>query len=230
MFSKHFFHATKNLYFLSNKCKQEKLPGFYEPAENNMHILLDWQMLEGVRLDDYTYEGVLRIDMEEVPEQFELDFSIREVWVDYMNEEKTAHNHMTFVVDGCDFKIPIERSDKDLKMISVNEIGKAGVGMKSVQISPVEVTLNPINTKEEEGLVIYSVILDAKGHKLESGSMDSPDVYAIGDSDISTLYVYVCEWDEYMDIKGLALEEDVSLFQNALEECALYKKVIDTIE
>ena len=132
MFSKHFFHATKNLYFLSNKCKQEKLPGFYEPAENNMHILLDWQMLEGVRLDDYTYEGVLRIDMEEVPEQFELDFSIREVWVDYMNEEKTAHNHMTFVVDGCDFKIPIERSDKDLKMISVNEIGKAGVGMKSV--------------------------------------------------------------------------------------------------
>ena len=102
--------------------------------------------------------------------------------------------------------------------------------MKSVQISPVEVTLNPINTKEEEGLVIDSVILDAKGHKLESGSMDSPDVYAIGDSDISTLYVYVCEWDEYMDIKGLALEEDVSLFQNALEECALYKKVIDTIE
>ena len=102
--------------------------------------------------------------------------------------------------------------------------------MKSVQISPVEVTLNPINTKEEEGLVIYSVILDAKGHKLESGSMDSPDVYAIGDSDISTLYVYVCEWGQYMDIKGLALEEDVSLFQNALEECALYKKVIDTTE
>ena len=33
-----------------------------------------------------------------------------------------------------------------------------------------------------------------------------------------------------MDIKGLALEEDASLFENALEECTLYKKAIDTIE
>lgn len=241
------YYATNQGIFLGFVIESEDpLPGLYEPAENGMEVQLvvsekysfrgEWtqayRMLEGVQIDEYTYEGIMRIDAgeEELPEQFEMDLKIEAAYFYYLNEDKTAARHDSFVIDGSFSSISIERSDKDTRTISVDEINESGVGLKSIELSPVEVTLNPINTRENEGLEIFTVVLDANGRKLEYGSSYSSDSYAIGEKDISTLYVYVCEWDEYMEIKGLVLEEDTSLFQNALEECALYKKVINTEE
>ena len=68
--------------------------------------------------------------------------------------------------------------------------------------------------------------MDKNGRKLASGSTNAYELATAG-HDISTVTVYICEYDEYMDeIKAYALEDEET-FRNILEEKALYKKVVD---
>ena len=69
-----------------------------------------------------------------------------------------------------------------------------------------------------------TAVLDAEGKLLPSGGSIYADTYAINGRDVSKVYVYVCDYREYMDeIKGHRNDAD---FREILEERALYKKEI----
>ncbi len=86
-------------------------------------------------------------------------------------------------------------------------------------------TLNTI-----EGTDTFAVALDADGNKMENGSSNAYEL-AIAGHDISKVYIYICDYTEYMDeIKGYGIPGNHldKSFQEVLEERALFKTVIDT--
>ena len=70
-------------------------------------------------------------------------------------------------------------------MVEVNETNEAGIGLKSIEISSVELTLNTIEKADT-----VAVALDANGNKIENGSSNMYEL-AIADHDISKVYVYI---------------------------------------
>ena len=119
----------------------------------------------------------------------------------------------------------IEQKDSQSRVIEVNETNEAGIGLKSIEISSVELTLNTIEKADT-----VAVALDANGNKIENGSSNMYEL-AIADHDISKVYVYICDYEEYMDkIKAYGIEGNHldKSFQEILEERALFKTVVDT--
>lgn len=87
-----------------------------------------------------------------------------------------------------------------------------------------EITVEEKCNEERTEQGVFVVVLDADGKLLPNGSSSFADTYAINGRDVSKVYVYVCDFAEYMDdIKGHRNEAD---FQKILEERALYKKEI----
>lgn len=120
------------------------------------------------------------------------------------------------------FDLDIVQKKENTQIISVNETNEAGIGLESLEISPVEMT---VNTIAPSGRYVFEVVLDADGRPLESGSGNTTEL-AVAGHDISTVYVYVCDETEYLDsLKGYIGSED---FQEILEREALFKKKIDT--
>ena len=67
--------------------------------------------------------------------------------------------------------------------------------MRSVTKTPFEISLN-INDPESR---YAAVVFDAEGNPLSPGSfVGTEGEYAIGERDISTVYVYVCDAVEYI--------------------------------
>ena len=75
---------------------------------------------------------------------------------------------------------------------------------------------------------VFLTVLDADGRVLPYGSSQFCDTYAINDRDVSKVFVYVCDYIEYMDeIKGHRNDAD---YQRILEQRSLYwKEVVNTI-
>lgn len=125
------------------------------------------------------------------------------------------------------FDLAIAQREENTRVIQVNETNADGVGLESLEISPVEMTMNVI---EPAGVMTFAVALDADGNKIENGSGNAYEL-AIEGHDISKVYVYICEYTEYMDeIKGYGVSGNHSdrSFQEVLEERALFRTVVDT--
>ncbi len=75
----------------------------------------------------------------------------------------------------------------------------------------------------------FPVILDADGKLMSFGKFTgTANTVAISNSDISTVYVYLCDYYEYMDeLKGYYWSEDyeekakTKTFKQLLDECAI---------
>lgn len=143
--------------------------------------------------------------------------TLPEEWYSYPNEYEHWYQ------DGSwKFELDIEQKRENSRVITVNETNGAGIGLESLEISPVEMTVNTIAPPDR---YVYGVVLDADGKVLECGSGNTTEL-AVSGHDISKVYVYVCDETEYLDsLKGHAGSED---FQEILEREALYKAEIDT--
>ncbi len=143
-------------------------------------------------------------------------------WYDYPNR------YQNWWQEGdWSYELTITKQDSASRVIEVNKTNSAGIGIKSIELSAVEMTLNTI-----EGGDTIAVALDADGNKIENGSSNVYEL-AIAGHDISKVYIYICDWDEYMDeIKGYGVsgnQHDKS-FKEVLEERALFKTVVETGE
>ena len=200
---------------------------------------------DSINIDDSKYEAACReaeekgeelpavteetwdlyMDRYEVPEEFEVQMKIESLR-GYCREEIDAENGNQYRVRG-NWEFPsckIEQSTADVQTIQVGEVNEQGIGLDMIEISPVELTLHTI---EPANRLTFAVALDRDGKKLASGSSNAYEL-AIAGCDISTVTVYICDYDEYMDeIKAYALEDDEE-FKNVLEERALFKTVVDT--
>ena len=195
----------------------------------------------------------------EIPESFEMDWEITQIigylakpakpegtksgaeleqmtdeeWQAYMEtlpEEwyRFPNRYENWWKDGSwKFDLAIARREENTRVISVNETNADGVGLESLEISPVEMTMNVI---EPTGVMTFAVALDADGNRIENGSENAYEL-AIEGHDISKVYVYICEYTEYMDeIKGYGVPGNHSdrSFKEVLEERALFGTVVDT--
>ncbi|MDE6219498.1 MAG: DUF4179 domain-containing protein [Lachnospiraceae bacterium] len=143
-------------------------------------------------------------------------------WYDYPNKYQNWWQEGSWSYD-----LTITKKDSASRVIEVNQINEAGIGVKSIELSSVEMTLNTV-----EGNDTFAVALDADGNKIENGSSNAYEL-AIAGHDISRVYIYICDYDEYMDeIKGYGVpgnHQDRS-FQEVLEERAVFKTVVETGE
>ena len=104
------------------------------------------------------------------------------------------------------YNLTVTQKDSASRVIEVNQTNEAGIGVKSIELSSVEMTLNTIEDSDTIAVAI-------EGH------------------DISRVYIYICDWDEYMDeIKGYGVPgNDLGRsFQEVLEERALFRTVVET--
>lgn len=163
----------------------------------------------------------------------ELEQMSDEEWRDYMASlpedlNQFPNRYENWWKDGSwKFDMTIAQRDSNARIIKVNEKNADGIGVESLELSSVEMTMNII---EPAGTMTFAVALDADGNKIENGDANAYEL-AIAGHDISKVYVYVCDYDEYMDeIKGYGVPGNHSdkSFQEVLEERALFKTVVYT--
>lgn len=148
--------------------------------------------------------------------------SLPQEWNQYPNKYENWWQEGSWSYD-----LTITQKDKASRVIEINQTNEAGIGIRNIELSSVEMTLNTI-----EGIDTIAVALDADGNMIENGSTNAYEL-AIAGHDISKVYIYICDFDEYMDeIKGYRNPENNlgRSFQEVLEERALFKTVVETGE
>ena len=116
----------------------------------------------------------------------------------------------------------IAQSDKEMQVIEIGETNAAGFGLDRIDVSPVELTVYDIFPEDH---LVMTVVLDKDGRKLACAGNNTNEL-AVSGYDISEITVYLYDYDEYMEIKGLALGENSTAFREILEKNALYEKKI----
>lgn len=217
------------------------------------------QDIEGKLLDAHTFVGIMRIDYSminvddsrykvAVKEAEEKGEPIPEITAEnmqlYLDEYEIGENFdmnleicqlKCYVPEGnkewdgsWTYELDIEKKDDEAKVIEIGEVNDLGIGIESVEISPVEMTLNTIDSN---GVGTFAVALDANGEKLPVGSHNC-DELSIKGHDVSTVSIYICDYDEYMDeLRGYRNGDGTGrTFQEILEERALYKTEVHVEE
>lgn len=132
-----------------------------------------------------------------------------------------------FAEGSWEYTLTVNQSTANVKTIAINEINEEGIGMESIELSPVEMTLNPIQPADR---LTFAIALDKNGEKIDFGSSNAYEL-AIAGHDISTVYIYIFDYDEYMDdIKGYFFGKDTGgrSVREILEERALFKTTVNT--
>lgn len=127
------------------------------------------------------------------------------------------------------FELTITQKDSVSRVIEVNRTNEAGIGVRSIELSSVEMTLNMIGCT---GTSFSVVALDADGNKIDRGTSKEYEL-AIAGHDISKVFIYICDRAEYRgEIAGYGIPgNDLGRsFQEVLEERALFKTVVETGE
>ena len=128
---------------------------------------------------------------------------------------------------GWDFNFQVEKNTDKNIVKEINLLDENGEGIVSLTKTPFEIYLE---CKDSE-CKYFPVVLDADGNLLDVGkSGGRAEMLAIANKDVSTVYVYLCDYIEYMDeLKGyywsLDYEEKAKTktFKQLLDENAILK-------
>lgn len=170
---------------------------------------------------------------EEMKSQEELEQMSDEEWEAYMKSLPAEwydfpNSYENWFEEGSwKYALTVNRSTANVKTIAINEVNEEGIGMESIELSPVEMTLNPISSADH---LTFAIALDKNGEKMDFGSSNCCEL-AISGHDISTVYIYIFDYDEYMDdIKGYFFGKDSGgrNIRDILEERALFKTTVNT--
>lgn len=160
----------------------------------------------------------------EIPEAFSLDLTIEEVCAYTINRDGAGKERLEEGV--WEYSLELSQDTGNSRVIEVNETNEQGIGIRQVTLSRVEVSVEDICPA---GQLTFVVALDADGEKLTVAGTNA-NQFVVQNRDIGTLYLYVCDYDEYMDeIKGYQFgSEDGKTFREVLEERALFKTAVKT--
>ena len=154
----------------------------------------------GISTDDADYEGLTE-EQKDLEHQF---FS--EMWNEYFerypeaNEGNNRYNSWTLKGDWK-FNVDVEKNTSDTVEKDVNVVDENGDGVLSITKTPFEITMK----MQDPETKYVAVMLDANGDIMPYGGVanSNADTYAIQDRDVSTVYIYLCDYYEYMDeLKG----------------------------
>lgn len=179
----------------------------------------------GISTDDADYEGLTE-EQKDLEHQF-----FTEMWNEYFerypeaNEGNNRYNSWTLKGDWK-FNVDVEKNTSDTVEKDVNVVDENGDGVLSITKTPFEITMK----MQDPETKYVAVILDANGDIMPYGgvSNSNADTYAIQDRDVSTVYIYLCDYYEYMDeLKGYYWSEDyeekakTKTFRQLLDERAI---------
>lgn len=211
---------------------------------------LQGNYLDGRFLNNKTYAGILRLNLEDtkwngeetdasiqIPENFTMNLNIHEITghlpENFKGEipEKAACCERDWKFRGeWDFTVEVTKDNTKTVTKELSLTDENGAGVLSVTKTPFEISLD-INDPEAG---YAAVVLDAEGNPLSPGGFAGTEgEYAIGEHDVSTIYVYVCDALEYMDeLKGYywsdTYEEQkkTKTFRELLDERAIYHQEV----
>ena len=154
----------------------------------------------GISTDDADYESLTE-EQKDLEHQF-----FTEMWNEYFerypeaNEGNNRYNSWTLKGDWK-FSVDVEKNTSDTVKKDVNVVDENGDGVLSITKTPFEITMK----MQDPETKYVAVMLDANGDILPDGGVanGNADTYAIQDRDVSTVYIYLCDYYEYMDeLKG----------------------------
>ena len=237
------YYATNQAIFLGVKMEsKEGFPEMSSDSDEKSQIMIatleeysfrsgdpvhGGRSLEGQLVDEHTFLGLIRIDYksiqtgdqdyyEEIPEEMTLQLEMTYFFLYPKGaSEETVRGSWKFP------ELSISQSDKGVQVIEINETNAAGFGLEKIEVSPVELT---VYDKYPEDHLVMTVVLDRDGRKLAYAGNNTNEL-AVSGYDISEITVYLYDYDEYMEIKGLAYK-DLTAFREMLETNALYRKQI----
>ena len=182
----------------------------------------------GISTDDADYESLTE-EQKDLEHQF-----FTEMWNEYYerypeaNEGDNRYNSWTLKGDWK-FNVDVEKNTSDTVKKDVNVVDENGDGVLSITKTPFEITMK----MQDPEAKYFAVMLDANGDIMPYGGVsNSNNTYAIQDRDISTVYIYLCDYYEYMDeLKGQQnfdnpTKEDGQKWKKLLEENAKYHKTL----
>lgn len=144
----------------------------------------------------------------------------------YPDVNKHPNKYENWWVDGdWDFTIPVEKNDAQTVIKEIQAVDSEGNGVISLTKTPFEITMNESGDTAD----YFPVNLDADGKPMSFGKFTgTANTVAISDRDISTVYVYLCDYIEYMDeLKGYYWSDDyeekakTKTFKQLLDERAV---------
>ena len=154
----------------------------------------------GISIDDADYESLTE-EQKNLEHQF-----FTEMWNEYFerypeaNEGNNRYNSWTLKGDWK-FSVGVEKNTSDTVKKDVNVVDENGDGVLSITKTPFEITMK----MQDPEAKYFAVMLDANGDIMPYGGVanSNADTYAIQDRDVSTVYIYLCDYYEYMDeLKG----------------------------
>ena len=159
----------------------------------------------GISTDDADYESLTE-EQKNLEHQF-----FTEMWNEYYerypeaNEGDNRYNSWTLKGDWK-FNVDVEKNTSDTVEKDVNVVDENGDGVLSITKTPFEITMK----MQDPETKYVAVMLDANGDIMPYGGVsNSNNTYAIQDRDISTVYIYLCDYYEYMDeLKGYYWSDD----------------------
>lgn len=179
----------------------------------------------GISTDDADYESLTE-EQKDLEHQF-----FTEMWNEYFErypeaiEGNNRYNSWTLKGDWK-FNVDVEKNTSDTVKKDVNVVDENGDGVLSITKTPFEITMK----MQDPETKYFAVMLDANGDIMPYGGVANGNAgtYAIQDRDISTVYIYLCDYYEYMDeLKGYYWSDDyeekakTKTFKQLLDERAV---------
>ena len=173
--------------------------------------------------DEPDYQGKTKEELEAMSDE-EWDAFMQEVYSGDWSAFPNAHENWWF--DGpFEFELSLAVDKENAQIVTVNERNETGAGLYSVSKTLFEITVEMNCSEERLKQGVYIAVLDADGKLLSGGSSSWGSTFAVSDRDVSKIYVYLCDMQEYLDeLRGYRESEN---FRQILEERALYGKEID---
>lgn len=155
-----------------------------------------------------------------------------EMWNAYYERYPEAadpgNEYENWILDGeWKFTVDVNKNLSDTVTKDIDVTDGDGYGVTSITKTPFEITVE-MNDPEAK---YVPVVLDAEGELMTGGGfVGNMETVAVQGKDTSTVYVYICDYYEYMDeLKGYYWSEDYEekakkkTFQELLDERAVAK-------
>lgn len=155
-----------------------------------------------------------------------------EMWNAYYERYPEAadpgNEYENWILDGeWKFIVDVNKNLSDTVTKDIDVTDGDGYGVTSITKTPFEITVE-MNDPEAK---YVPVVLDAEGELMTGGGLvGNMETVAVQGKDTSTVYVYICDYYEYMDeLKGYYWSEDYEekakkkTFQELLDERAVAK-------
>lgn len=178
-------------------------------ADSPIHLVATNTGIEGTQISDNTFEGILKIDLQDytLPDgDFTMDIEIEDIYC--TDSSKTDPSDTNYHPNG-NWKItsiPFTADTTDITVVEINDVNDEGFGIGKVIMTPYEVKvqsiLPPLYASEEEILTAKREFAGEDGSKMSDEEIDDYVALALfGDYGMSLF-----------DADGNALE-----FQNEVE-------------